>query len=437
MSFSPKQILLKDFDAKIGNSDMRMDGSIANFLPYYFGKGVLGGKLNFSSNVFDANEYVTEETTTSAETVEDTSLMTVFEVPANIDFTLNSKIGKLLYTNMEITQFVGNIQVVDQQLIFQNMSLSTLGSSMTMKGFYETKNVKKPSVEIDFGIKNLNIQEAFKTFNTVKKLAPAAEHVFGTFSTTFKMKTDLSENMQPIYNSLFAEGLLLVPSAEIKGIATIDKITDLINKPEYKQVGLTNAKIAYKVENGRIYTKPFDVKVGPQVMSLSGSTGIDQSIDYAGLVNVPRKDLGAADKAMTEALAELNKKAGTTIKMNETLPLKLGVGGTFTSPVITTNLADLAKSEANSIKDQALNAAKQKKEELSNQAKAELEKAQKEAEAKIKAESARLKNEAEAKAKSEAARIKAEAEAKAKAETDKIKKQAEEEAKKKLKGLLK
>ncbi|MDZ4668334.1 MAG: AsmA-like C-terminal region-containing protein [bacterium] len=437
MSFTPKEIVLKDFDAKIGNSDMRMDGAIANFLPYYFGKGVLGGKLNFNSNVFNANEYLTKEPAAGSEVVADTSLMTVFEVPANIDFTLNSKIGKLLYTNMEITRFVGNIRVVNQQLIFQNMSLSTLGSDITMKGFYETKNVKKPTVDIDFGITNLNIQEAFKTFNTVKKLAPAAEHVFGTFSTTFKMKTDLTENMQPIYSTLFAEGLLLVPSAEIKGITTIDKITDLIKKPEYKQVGLSNAKIAYKVENGRIFTQPFDVKVGRQVMSLSGSTGLDQSIDYTGLINVPRKDLGTADKAMTDALAELNKKAGTSLKMNETLPLKLGVGGTFTSPVITTNLTDLAKSEVTSITDQALNAAKQKKDELTNQAKAELDKAQKEAEAKIKAESDRIKKEAEAKAKSEANRLKMEAEAKAKAESDKLKKQAEDEAKKRLKGLLK
>jgi hypothetical protein len=440
MSFSPKLITLKSFDAKIGNSDMRMNGAVSNFLPYYFGKGVLGGKLNFESTVFDANEYLTEEPANTEEVATDTSLMTVFEVPANIDFTLTSKIGKLIYTNMEINQFVGNILVKDQQLTFQNISLSTLGSDMTMKGFYETKNVKRPSVDIDFGIANLDIQEAFKTFNTVKKLAPAAEHVFGKFSTTFKMKTDLTEHMQPIYSTLFAEGLLSVPSAEIKGIAMVDKIADVINKPEYKKVGLYQSKIAYTVENGRVHTKPFDVKMGPQVMSLSGSTGLDQTIEYTGLINVPKKDLGGADKAMTDALTELNKKAGTSIKASETLPLKLGIGGTFTSPKITTNLADLAKSEANSIKDQALEAAKKKQQELTNQAKAELDKAQKDAEAKIKAESDKLRKEGEekaAKAKAEAERLKKEAEAKAKAESDKLKKQAEEEAKKKLKGLLK
>lgn len=444
MAFSPKQITLKDFDAKIGNSDMRMNGAVSNFLPYYFGKGVLEGKLNFTSNVFDANEYLTEEAENSEEASADTALMTVFEVPSNIDFVLVSKIGKLAYTNMNISNFNGNIQVKDQQLIFQNLSLSTLGSDMTMKGFYETKNVKKPTVDIDFVIKNLDIQDAFKTFNTVKKLAPAAEHVFGKFSTTFKMKSDLTEHMQPIYASLFANGVLEIPSAEIKEIAVIDKITEVIKKPEYNKVGLYQTKIIYEVKNGRIYTEPFNVKVGPQTMSLSGSTGLDQTIDYKGLINIPRKDLGEADKAMSDMLSELNKKAGTSITMNEKLPLQLGIGGTFTSPKITTNLAELAKSEAGSLKDQALEAAKKKQQELTNQAKAEMEKAKKDAEAKVKAESDRLKKEAEAKAKAETDKIKAEAEkakkeaeAKAKAESDKLKKKAEEEAKKKLKGILK
>ncbi len=435
MSFSPKIVSLKSFEAKIGNSDMQMSGDLANFFPYYFGKGVLKGTLNFYSNVFDANEYLTEQTTATT-AVPDTASMTVFEVPKDIDFTIKSNIKKMLYTNMEITNFVGNIQVVNQELKFQNVALNTLGSAMKMTGYYETKNPKKPSVDMDFSLSNLDFKKAFQTFNTVKKLAPAAENIFGTFSTTFKMKSTLDEHMQPNCNTLFAEGMMTIPSAEIKGIKVLDQITDLIKKPEYKKLGFYNAKIAYKVENGRINTKPFDVKFGPQMMNLSGSTGLDQTIDYVGKVNIPRKDLGAADDAITNALLELNKAAGTSIKASETLPIQIGIGGTFASPKITTNFADLAKGEANSIKDQALEEAKRKQKELTYKAKAELDKATEEAKVKIAAEADRVKKETEAKAEAEADRLKKEADAKIKAEANKMKNKAADEAKKKLKGFL-
>ena len=87
---------------------------------------------------------------------------------------------------------------------------------------------------------------------------------------------------------------------------------------------------------------------------------------------------------------------------------------TFTKPTVSTNLSDVAKNEANSLKDQAA---------------AELQ-------AKAKAELDRLKKEAEDKAKAELDKYKKQGEEKAKSESDKLKKQAEEEAKKKLKSLF-
>ncbi|MCF8253928.1 MAG: membrane assembly protein AsmA [Bacteroidia bacterium] len=451
MSFSPKIIALKSFDAKIGNSDMQMNGEVANFLPYYFGKGVLKGKLNFTSNQFDANEFLTEGDTAVAATPADTTPMSVFEVPQNIDFTLTSSIKKLLYTNMEITNLQGIIALVDEKVSFKNVSLNTLGSEMKMNGFYETSNPKKPSVDMDFAILNLDFQKAFATFNTVKKLAPAAEHIFGTFSTTLNMKTDLDEHMNPIYPSLFAKGMMAIPTAEIKEIKALDKVADFIKKPEYKKLGFYQSKIKFEVKDGKVTTEPFDVKLGAQTMSLSGTTGLDQTIAYTGKVNIPRKDLGEADKAMSDALALLNSQAGSDIKMNENLPLEIGIGGTFTDPKITTNLADLIKSQAGSLKDQAMDELNKKKKELEDQAKAEADKLKKEAEAKARAEADKLKadankakQDAEAKAKAEADKLKAEAdkakkeaEAKAKAEAEKAKKKAAEDAKNKLKGILK
>jgi regulator of protease activity HflC (stomatin/prohibitin superfamily) len=156
-------------------------------------------------------------------------------------------------------------------------------------------------------------------------------------------------------------------------------------------------------------------------MNLSGSTGLDQSIDYMGTTQVAMKELGSANTALNSVLAQLNQKAGSNIKMADNINVGLKISGTFTSPNVSTNLADIAKSQANSLQGQASDFAKQKAKELEAQARAEAD---------------RLKKEAEDKLKSEADRLKKEAEAKAKNELDNLKKKAEEEAKKRLKGLF-
>ena len=441
---SPKAIAMKEFDAKIGGSDMRMEGEISNFVAYYFNKGPLKGRLNFGSTLFDANAFMGEENANAKQVASDTAQMAVVEIPTNIEFVLSSNIDRLLYTNMEIKNFIGNIEVKDQQLSFQNITMKLLGSTMKMKGFYETKNPKKPNVDIDFSIVNLDIQQAFKTFNTVQRLAPAAQNVFGVFGADFKMQTALTENMQPNFDILYLTGNLAIPYAEIKDIKALDKVTDFIQKPEYKSISMKNTAIAFSVEKGRINTNPFDVKLGNQNMKLGGSTGLDQTIDYTGIMNVPKKDLGAADKAMNDALNQLNQKIGSQVKMDETLPLQLKIGGTFTAPTLSTNLADLVKSELGSLTGQLKDEALRMKQEAIDKAKAEAEKLKNEgirlkndAEAKARTEADRLRKETEARARAEADKLKKEAEAKVKAESDKLKKQAAEEAKKRLKGLLK
>ena len=422
LSFNPKLVTLSNFDAKIGNSDMQMNGDLSNFFPYFFGKGTLVGNLNFKSSLMDANQFLSNDSNTASTTAADTNGMAILELPSNIDFTLTSNIQKLVYTNMDITNFNGTVKVANSKLLFNKVALNLLGSSINMDGFYETTNPKKPTVDMTFGIKNLDIQKAFITFNTIKKIAPIAEKMKGNFSTSiFKFTTTLDSKMKPVYESLYAAGDLQITDATVTNIDAFNKVADAFKRDEWKKVDFKNVLVKYEIKGGRIYTKPFNVKVGGQNLTLSGSTGLDQTINYTGTVALPRKDLGATNSAVDGVLAQLNQKSGANIKMNEVINIGIVLGGTFTSPTVSTNLTDIAKSEASNLKNQLADELNRKKKELEDQTRAEIEKQKKELENKGRAEADRLKKEAEAKIKAEA---------------DKAKNKLEEEAKKRLKGLF-
>jgi cell division septum initiation protein DivIVA len=444
LSFSPKIVTLNNFDANIGNTDIHMNGELSNFFAYTFGKGKLKGKLNFKSNQVDANEFLTPSTAaTQTSTSTDTAALVAPEIPNNIDFVLNASIEKMLYTNMVIEQFIGTVTISNSKLSFQKMAMNTLGAAFTMDGYYETENPKKPSMSMNFGISNLEFKKAFETFNTVKKMAPVAENMTGTFSSQFTMQTALDLHLNPVYEELFAQGYLKIPKAGFYNVKVFNKAAEVLKNDKLKDPALTNVNIKFKVEKGRIYTEPFDMAVAGQKLTLSGSSGLDQSLDYIGKTTVPRSTFGSGNDAVNSMLAAANAKAGTNVKVSDNIAINLGIGGTFTNPKITTNLGDIAKNEANSVKNQLMNEADKKKKELEAKAKAEAERLKKEAEDKLKAEQDKLKkqaedeaNKAKAKAQAEADRLKKEAEAKAKAEQDRLRKQAEDEAKRKLKGVF-
>lgn len=436
MAVSPAKVTLSKFDAQIGKSDFQLQGELTDFFAYALGKGTIHGVLNFTSGVLDANEFLADKTPEQAPQPTDTTALTAPEIPDRVDFTLNSSIGKLLYTNLEINAFVGQIHIAGQKLEFNRVALKTLGSDMSLDGYYETTNPKTPTMSMLFGIQHLDIQKAFVTFNTVKKLAPIAESTQGTFSTRFSMETALDQHLNPKYDQLFAQGMLDIPNATIKDVEVFNKAAKILKYDQLRDPSLKHVHIQFKVEKGRIHTQPFDIAVAGQKMTLSGSTGLDQTIDYTGKVMIPRTALGAGNTALTDILNKANTKAGTQVKLSEQIPVALLIGGTFTKPDISTNLGDVAKSEASSVKDQLAAEADKKRRELEAKARAEADRLKQETEAKARAEADRLKKEAETKAKAEADRLKKEAEAKAKAEEERLKKKAEEEAKKKLKGLL-
>ena len=51
-------------------------------------------------------------------------------------------------------------------------------------------------------------------------------------------------------------------------------------------------RAAFQIQDGRLFVQPFDVKLGETTMNVSGSNGLDQSLQYTLGLTVPRSLLG-------------------------------------------------------------------------------------------------------------------------------------------------
>ena len=98
----------------------------------------------------------------------------------------------------------------------EKLKMNLLDGSVTMNGFYDTKNQKKPLIQYNLEINELDIQKTFAAFNTVQKLAPIGKYAFGKFSTTLEnLNGTLTEEMMPDLNTLTANGSLRTKSVQI------------------------------------------------------------------------------------------------------------------------------------------------------------------------------------------------------------------------------
>jgi hypothetical protein len=427
LTFNPRNVSLTGFDSKIGKTDMRADGTIENIFGYLLRNETIKGVFNFNSNLVDANEFLTDKSAKPG--VADTMPLQAFSVPANIDFTLQSRIGKLLYDNLDIDNVRGVVKVINQQLFLNDLGMNIFNGSVAMSGMYDSKNSKNPVLDMSFGLNNVDIKKMFNSFETVQKMAPVAKNAQGNISADFKIKTVLNNDLTPVVNTMSAAGQLNIPQAIIKDYQPMIKVAEILKMPQYREVKVNNVNVRFEVKNGRIYVSPFDVKSGNINMNINGSSGFDQSIDYKIVSKFPRSEMGsAANEVLGNITSKLGSK-GINLAMSDVINLDILMGGTVPSPVITTSFKKLAKEAEGTVKDELT----KKSEEEIAKAKAQADRLKQEAIT----NASKVKADAEAKIKAEAERLRYEAEQKKKEAEAAAKKKAEEEMKKRLKGKLK
>jgi hypothetical protein len=183
-SITPQRVDIQSFDAKLGKSDLRANGSIDNLLAYFSTNKTMRGTLNFSSAYFDANEWMEPAPADGSvvpNDVEDpASEEAVFD---RWDFTVDGKIGKLIYDTYDISNLSAAGHFTPNKMDISNFGLK-LGGTSDLSGNGQILNAWNYLFDNQTvtGVVNLNssyfdLNQFMTEPETPAKDEPAAEEV--------------------------------------------------------------------------------------------------------------------------------------------------------------------------------------------------------------------------------------------------------------------
>lgn len=323
-TFSPRYLQLSETTVNIGKNDLTLDSHFENYLGYALKGSTLKGTLNVSSNHLNLNDFMSADTTAAvAEVPADTAAMGVIRVPENIDFQMQAAFRELLFDKMTLTDGKGTLLVRNGTVDMRNLSFNTMGGSVTMNGAYAAPQKKQPELNAAFDMRNISFAQAYQDLGLVQQLAPIFAGLKGNFSGNLQIDTPLDATMSPVMSAVQGKGALSTKDLSLSGVKFIDQVADIVKKPSLKEIKVKDLNIDFEIKDGRVTTKPFDLKLGDYNMNLSGSTGLDQTIDYAGKITMPADGIAS--------------KLGT---------VDMTIGGTFTSPKVGIDMASLARNAA-------------------------------------------------------------------------------------------
>lgn len=425
LRFSPSFAQLAAFDARMGRSDFKANGRIDNIIEFVFSDKTLKGTLNLNSTLIDLNEFMGGEA--SAEAAEkpaesQSSELSVIEIPKNIDFTLRSDIGKVLYDNLEITNIKGLLKVKDGKVHMENLGMSLLDGQMNMSGFYDSRDLKKPAIDFDLSIQEFDIQKSFKAFTTVQAMVPVAERAYGKYSARLSFRGLLDEKMSPVLNTLGGAGSLNTMGVVVDGSPSLVKMADALKMDKYKKLTLRNVNIKFKIEDGKLEFDPFDVMIDNTSARFSGTTWFDQTINYIITLGIPRGDFGGGASGVLNNMVSQAGAKNMDVKLGDKVNVDVLVSGSFKDPKVSLGLKGSMDDLASSLKEQA----KEQVQKVVDDVKQEVKEVIEDVSQKAREELERRANDVVKEAQNQAARLRAEA----KTAGDKLRTEAKQQAQK-------
>lgn len=328
LSFTPRYLQLDETVVMIGDNNLTVDSRFENYMGYLFKGSTIKGNLNVRSNSFNLNDFMTDDTAvadqTEAVSAPDTAALAVIRVPENIDFAMNAAFKELAFGNFTFRNVNGNLDIDEGKVDMKNLSLETMGGKVVVNGFYKAPADVQPEFNASLKLSDIVFAQAYKELGVVQKMAPIFGGITGAFSGEMKINTKLDETMSPELHSLEGSGLLTTKDVSLDGVTVIQQVADILKKPELKKTSVKDVRVEFTIRDGRVITKPFDVKLGDCRMNVSGSTGLDQTIDYVGKITIP-ESLGGVSRLGT---------------------VDMTIEGKFNSPKVKVDLESLAKSAA-------------------------------------------------------------------------------------------
>ncbi len=421
LKFNPRMLDLTTFVASYGETKVKANGALTNYLAFVLKNDTLVGNLYMQASKINLSEFSSGPSTSTSTT--SSAPAGVVKVPANINFELHSVIDQLIYDKMVITDFNGNVIVRDQTVRLENTAMKMLGGYAVVNGSYSSKKAE-PEFSFDIDVNRLDINKTANAINTVALLVPIAKNATGSFASKFQIKGKLDNNMTPVYNTLSGSGLAILSNVFFQNFEPFNKLASELKVDRLSSQKIGDSKVLFDIAQGKLIVKPFDTKFGPIGARIAGTTSINQEIDYVMNLVIPRKEFGDAANSVIDGLVGQANARGVNVTVGEFVDVEVFITNTVLDPRIKTNLKEKGKSAIDDAKKKLQGELDKKKQELEDQTKAEVDKAKKAAEERARQESERLRIEAEKATNA--------AKEKANQESDKLK----EEAKKKVKGLF-
>jgi hypothetical protein len=218
-----------------------------------------------------------------------------------------------------------------------------LDGALKVTGSYQNTPQDHPLVDFGLDIVQFDIPLAYRSVNGIQQMLPVAGHSKGKFSSSLKMKGQLSEFNKLIPSSVDGNGLFSTVDLEILNSPIFNQLKGILKSEKLQNVKIDDFKANFTVDTGNLLLKPFKTKVAGQETQIAGSLNAENLLNMRLDFNLEREAFGPDIQNILKVIPGNEK-----IKI---VPAGVVIKGPVGKPEVTMDLSETKKAITDATKD--------------------------------------------------------------------------------------
>lgn len=303
--FYQDEMQFREFNARYGRSEIKLNGALNNIIGYMTGAGPLKGKFQLESDHIYADElavYYEDTTSPKPDSLAATSSGVVV-LPADVDMQFTAVVKSIDYNNLPIKDVKGDVTLKNGELKFSRTGFTLADAVTVMDASYRSLSPSRAYFTYHVTMNDFDVKKMYEQVELFRELAPAAGKAEGVISLDYNLEGKLDGDMYPIMPSIKGGGVLSVKQVKMKGFRLFSAMGKQTGKDGLKDPDLSKVDFKTSIKNNVVTLEKTKIKVAGFRLRMQGQTSLDGQLKLKarlglppfGIIGIPMNITGTGD----------------------------------------------------------------------------------------------------------------------------------------------
>ena len=273
LSFKGEDVNISHLILSLGKSSFDFQGRIYGAIPYFLFEGREKPVLNFSLNspLMDLDEIFPVAQEAETEGTKDISSDTILLPGINVKGQIS--IQKAIFRKIEFTNLSAGLDVTDGILRIENVASNVYTGTVGGKVVCDLNDINNLKFNTDFTASQIEANDFLSRFTAIH------DHLFGKLNLTASF-SGTGNRVEDIQRSLTASGTATITDGRLVNWELLNKLASYLKVKTFKEEQIKTLRNSFRIENERVWFDDFSASTKSGDFELSGSVGMDGSLDY-------------------------------------------------------------------------------------------------------------------------------------------------------------